>query len=647
MASFFYWPTASCLPVIALQPFLRSLRHRLVNLPRPLKQVCAISTDALLLWAAFNLALWIRFDLFFFTSSYLLLAAVAAVSGVGTLYALGLYHHILRYLNDSVALLILAGVLVSTATATTTNAFLLPGSSLSRAVLIIYSLLALGGLVGIRILVKRLLTPDVRHVTDARISVLVYGAGNAGLQLVTALQGGPHYRVAGIIDDAPNKHGLKMAGLKVHPPQHLPRLAQRHQVQQLLIAMPTATRARIREISEQARPYHLRVRLVPNMKELIDAQQGLRLRDLNVEDLLGRDPVAPIPALLARCVTGRAVMVTGAGGSIGAELCRQILTLSPTRLVLYDISEPALYTLQQELTTANVHNIPVIGILGSIRDQAHCLQHIRRHHIQTLYHAAAYKHVPIVEDNVAEGLRTNALGTHALAQAAIAGGVNDFVLISTDKAVRPTNVMGASKRLAELVLQGCAQTTCNTRFVMVRFGNVLGSSGSVIPLFHRQIQAGGPITLTHPDIIRYFMTIPEAAALVLQAGAMGESGSVYLLDMGEPVRIRDLAIKMIHLYGLTVRDDNTPDGDIAIRVTGLRPGEKLYEELLIGEDAQPTEHPKIMRAREHHLPYAILCQGLADLQQALDDDANPEHIRALLKNLVPEYAPSMPTAQPA
>jgi len=596
---------------------------------------------------AFNLALWIRFDLFFFTPSYLMLAIVAAISGAGTLYALGLYRHILRYLNDSVALLILAGVLVSTAAVTATNAFLLPGSSLSRAVLIIYSLLAIGSLVGMRVLVKHLLAPDAQSVTDTRIPVLIYGAGNAGLQLVTALQGGPHYRVVGIIDDDSDKHRLKMAGLKIHPPKQLIQLAQRHQAQQLLIAIPTATRARIREISELARPCHLRIRLVPDMKALIDAQQGLRLRDLNVEDLLGRDPVAPIPALLARCVTGRAVMVTGAGGSIGAELCRQILTLSPARLVLYDISEPALYTLQQEIAAAPPRNIPVIGILGSIRDEAHCLQHIRRHRIQTLYHAAAYKHVPIVEDNVAEGLRTNALGTHALARAAIAGGVNDFVLISTDKAVRPTNVMGASKRLAELVLQGCAQTPCDTRFVMVRFGNVLGSSGSVIPLFHKQIQAGGPITLTHPDIIRYFMTIPEAAALVLQAGAMGESGSVYLLDMGEPVRIRDLAVKMISLYGLTVRNNDTPDGDIAIRVTGLRPGEKLYEELLIGEDARPTEHPKIMQAREQALPYDILCQGLTDLQQALDDDADPTHVRALLQRLVPEYVPSVPAEEPA
>jgi len=465
---------------------------------------------------------------------------------------------------------------------------------------------------------------------------VIYGAGGAGSQLAAALVTSPHYKPVALLDDDPTKQRLVTSGLRIHPPAHLPKLIHQHDVRQLLIAMPTAPRQRIREIVQEVEPYRLRVRLVPGLREMVDQSGHLRLRDLQVEDLLGRDPIAPLPDLLGRCVTGRSVMVTGAGGSIGSELCRQIVALQPSRLVLYEISEPALYTITQELAPLKSAGTEIVSVLGSVRDGAHCLQCMRRHGVQTIYHAAAYKHVPIVEGNIEEGLRTNAFGTYVLAHAAMEAGVSDFVLISTDKAVRPTNVMGASKRLAELILQACAQVQQDTRFCMVRFGNVLGSSGSVVPLFHKQILAGGPITLTHPDITRYFMTIPEAAQLVLQAGSMGESGSVFLLDMGEPVRIQDLAKRMIHLYGLTIRDPAQPDGDIEIRIVGLRPGEKLFEELLIGDDALATEHPRIMKAREHDLPYDAVKQGLHDMSTHLES-GDTAAVLARLHALVPEY----------
>jgi len=616
--------------------FLQPLRHGLANLPRHLKQTLAMVMDAALLLIAFCVAFWLRFEQVLIPPHYLALAGIACLGGIAALSGLGLYRYILRYMGERAVLLAAGGVVFSIALVTSVNTFLRPEWSLSRAVLAIYGLLALGSLLGVRLLARRLLFPDAHTTTDTQIPVLIYGAGSAGLQLASALRHGPHYRPVAMIDDDPHKNRLMMAGLKIYPPSQLPSLIEHHQVQQLLIAMPTAPRPRIRAIIDTAQQHRLRVRLVPSMKELVDAQHGLRLRDLKIEDLLGRDPVDPIPALLARCVTGRAILVSGAGGSIGSELCRQILSLGPSRLVLLDMSEPALYTITQELAALNRSDIPIASVLGSVRDQAYCLRQIQRFGIQTIYHAAAYKHVPIVEDNVAEGIQTNTFGTYALAQAAISGGVGDFVLISTDKAVRPTNVMGASKRLAELVLQGCAQIQNTTRFSMVRFGNVLDSSGSVVPLFRKQILAGGPITLTHPDITRYFMTIPEAASLVLQAGAMGESGSVYLLDMGESVRILDLAVKMIHLHGLRPRNKENPDGDIEIRVTGLRPGEKLYEELLIGDSSHPTAHPKIMRAQEHSLPYATLCEGLSELANALTEE-NVSHTLTILRRLVPEY----------
>ncbi|WP_338880499.1 nucleoside-diphosphate sugar epimerase/dehydratase [Achromobacter veterisilvae] len=614
-----------------------AIRRLFVDLPRPAKQALAIALDALILLVSFYLALWLRFELFFLNTSYFALSLAACAGGVLSMAGFRVYNYILRYMNERVILGITAGVTVSVMVVTTANTFLqLLG--LSRAVLVIYGSLAIAGLVGTRWVARRVLFTDTKDVSDLRIPVVIYGAGGAGSQLATALRAGPHYKPVAMLDDDRRKHGLMVAGLRIHPPGHLPTLVERHGVRQLLIAMPSAGRARLREIVESAEQYRLRIRLVPSLRELVDSN-GLRLRDVQVEDLLGRDPVAPISELLGRCVTARNVMVTGAGGSIGSELCRQIIALNPTRLVLYETSEPALYTIEQELIQlVGQRPIELIAVLGSVRDHDHSLHRIKSHDIQTIYHAAAYKHVPMVEQNVAEGIATNALGTLSLARAAITAGVSDFVLISTDKAVRPTNVMGASKRLAELILQSLSQRQHTTRFSMVRFGNVLGSSGSVVPLFHRQILAGGPVTLTHSDITRYFMTIPEAAQLVLQAGAMGESGSVFVLDMGEPVRIRDLAERMVRLCGLTIRDESDPDGDIELRVVGLRPGEKLYEELLIGGDVKSTLHPRIMQARENDLPYDMLVSGLEQMEQSLASWDRAQ-IVAALKSLVAEFNP--------
>jgi len=623
-----------------------ALRRILVDLPRPFKQLLTAALDALLLLASFHLALWARFEIFYVNHYYTILSLIACASGVIALSVFRVYFYILRYMNERVLVGVTCGVIVSVLTVTAVDTFLRLSLGLSRAVLILYPLLALILLLGVRIIARRLLFPGTRAAASSpQTPVIIYGGGGLGSQLAAALHASPHYLPVAMIDDDPRKHHLFMSGLRIYPPSQLARLVAKHQVTQLLIAMPSASRARIRQVVDMAEPFRLRIRTVSSLRELVSPRRAsssgreTRLRDIQVEDLLGRDPIPPIPALLGRCVAGRAIMITGAGGSIGSELCRQIMDLQPRRMVLFESSEPALYTIEQELAAlrdAAGSPVEIIGVLGSVRDYEHCLQQLRRHGIQTVYHAAAYKHVPIVEHNAAEGILTNTFGTRAMARAAIQAGVQDFVLISTDKAVRPTNIMGASKRLAEQVLQGCAQTGSATRFSMVRFGNVLGSSGSVVPLFHKQILAGGPITLTHPDITRYFMTIPEAAQLVLQAGSMGESGSVFLLDMGEAVRIQDLAERMVHLYGLTVRNDANPSGDIEIRITGLRPGEKLYEELLIGEDSQTTEHPRIMKAREKCLSYADLEAGLQSMHHYLQTN-DLDGVLRQLRTLVPEY----------
>lgn len=471
--------------------------------------------------------------------------------------------------------------------------------------------------------------------------VVIYGAGRAGAQLAAMLKMSHQMRPVAFIDDNETVLNQDISGLRVHSVDQLIGLIEKHQVRDVLLAMPSASRYQRNLILQRLEQYPVHVRTLPDLMDIAEGRIEVSdIQEVDIGDLLGREPVAPEQTLLHKNITGKVVMVTGAGGSIGSELCRQIRHLNPTMLILFEMSEFSLYQLERELGK-QANDIPIVSILGSVLNRSRVEAVCKQFKVQTIYHAAAYKHVPIVERNVCEGVRNNVFGTLHTAQAAIAANVETFVLVSTDKAVRPTNTMGASKRLAELVLQALAQSELfcqQTRFTMVRFGNVLGSSGSVVPLFREQIAAGGPVTVTDAEIIRYFMTIPEAAELVIQAGAMGEGGDVFVLDMGAPVKILDLAKSMIHLSGFAVRNALNPNGDIAIEFTGLRPGEKLYEELLIGDNVSDTEHQKIMRAEELVIPWSDLEKVLQSLEQACDDD-DSINLRALMISVVDDFKP--------
>lgn len=492
---------------------------------------------------------------------------------------------------------------------------------------------------------------------EAPRHLLIYGAGSAGAQTAAGLAGMRQYELVGFVDDDPIKVGRSINGVRVYGTHTLPDLVQRLGVTDMLLAMPSAPRQRRRAILEGLHRLPLRIRTLPGLSDLASGRVTVvDFQDLGLEDLIGREPVAPLPGLLGPALAGQVVLVTGAGGSIGSELCRQIVNEGPAQLLLVEHSEYALYAIHHELQTLRdqgAHRCELVPLLASAAD-AQRMQHIGAQYRPALvYHAAAYKHVPMVEANAGEGVLNNVFGTLTMVQMALQHGARHFVLISTDKAVRPTNVMGASKRVAELILQAVAASPqppfgpateqarawqCPTRFSMVRFGNVLGSSGSVIPLFRQQIAQGGPITVTHPEVTRYFMTIPEAAQLVLQAGALAEGGDVFLLDMGEPVRIADLAQRMVTLSGLTVRDAAHPQGDIAIEFTGLRPGEKLYEELLIGDHPMPTSHPRILRAREEFHPWSELQAVLTPLEEEARKN-DKAAIKYLLSQLVHGYQP--------
>ncbi|GAA5214045.1 hypothetical protein GCM10025776_05110 [Corallincola platygyrae] len=462
---------------------------------------------------------------------------------------------------------------------------------------------------------------------------MIYGAGGSGRQLCIALRYSHEYAAVAFVDDDDTLAGTVIQGLKVLKPNDLSRLITKYSVKKVLLALPRASRKRRSQIISNLAPLSVEVLTVPNMPDIVSGKSKIdELRDVPIDDLLGRDTVAPHPTLMSADVLHKNVMVTGAGGSIGSELCRQILQQRPNRLVLFEISEFALYSIDKELTALSEElgvDVEIVPLLGSVQRKNRLSATMSAFQIHTVYHAAAYKHVPLVEYNVVEGVRNNVFGTLFSGEAALETGVETFVLVSTDKAVRPTNVMGTTKRMAELSLQALAEISNTTRFSMVRFGNVLGSSGSVIPLFKRQIASGGPITVTHPEIIRYFMTIPEAAQLVIQAGAMGKGGDVFVLDMGEPVKIVDLARNLINLSGLQVRDEDNPEGDVEIQFTGLRPGEKLYEELLIGDNVKTTSHERIMAADEVYLNWNELEVMLSKLDLACHN-FDHDSIRALL-----------------
>jgi len=527
--------------------------------------------------------------------------------------------------------------------------FMVAVDGIPRSVILINWMLSLLAIGGLRVVARLALSQNVefsifnfelnsKSQSDKK-RVLVYGAGDAGIQLVSALSHSSEYNPVGFIDDSNELQGNQIRGLNIYSVNSIERVINKLKVDEVLIAMPSASRAKRLDIINTLEPYPVLVRMLPGVAELAEGKVSIGdLREVSIKDLLGRESVVANKDLLGRNITDKVVVVTGAGGSIGSELCRQIVFLKPKALILYEMSELALYTIEKELSNIGIYSIDIYPILGSVNNKTRMTNVFKRFGVDTIYHAAAYKHVPMVEFNNTEGVDNNIFGTLNCAQVAIDVGVETFVLISTDKAVRPTNTMGATKRSAELVLQALAAKQSATKFTMVRFGNVLGSSGSVIPLFKQQIKAGGPVTVTDVNMIRYFMTIPESVELVIQAGAMGLGGDVFVLDMGKPVKIDDLAKKMIRLSGLEVKDDAHPEGDIEITYTGLRPGEKLYEELLIGDNVSHTDNPLIMRAREELLTWDALEPILNNLQIAIQD-CDQHKLRELLIELVPGFKP--------
>lgn len=559
-------------------------------------------------------------------------------------WGLGLYRVVVRFITGRILIIIGRGGVVAAISLYAAGSVL--DASIPRSVPIIFAVFAFLSVGGLRFAARTYLR-NSNHLNKR--PVIIYGAGEAGLQLLNALFHGNEFAPVALVDDDPSLQNLGIGGLRVYSPDRIPRLVHETGARVILLAIPSMGRVRRREIVSALEDLQLEIKTIPGMSDIISGKAKIsELRTVSTEDLLGRDPVAPEPELLGRNITGRVVMVSGAGGSIGSELCRQILTQNPSVLVLYDVSEFALYTIEAELSTTATrlqHQTKVVPILGSVQHSRRLEAAIKAFKVQTIYHAAAYKHVPLVEENVVEGIRNNVFGTLAITLAAQKLGVENFILISTDKAVRPTNVMGATKRIAELICQAHAQQASTTVFSMVRFGNVLGSSGSVIPRFRTQIEAGGPVTVTHKDINRYFMTIPEAAQLVIQAGALGQGGDVFVLDMGEPVKIMDLAFSMVKLHGLVPYMVEHPDqvlpekGDIPVCVTGLRKGEKLYEELLIGNNPAPTKHPRIMTASEVSLPRDALMAVLDRLLKACEAFDLPA-IVVILHELPLEYAPS-------
>lgn len=610
-------------------------------LPRVAKRAIAVVVDISLCLLSVWFAYYLRLGEFVSLTGSALPAVVAGIGLSLPIFVIsGLYRAIFRY-SGWPALLAVAravgvfGVLYATV-------FTGVGvEGVPRTIGLIQPLLLLL-LVGFsRVVARFWLGGHYRHqLKQASVpKVLIYGAGASGRQLAAAMSNSHAMRVVGFLDDDARLQRQVLNGIPIFPPDVLGRLVATREVSSVLLALPSISRRRRNEIIGQMQQAKVSVRTLPSFVELAEGKVGIAdLRELDIDDLLGRDQVAPNADLLATNILGKVVLVSGAGGSIGSELCRQIVAGHPRLLLLLEQNEFGLYAIHQELLKLSP-GVKVVPLLASVLDEAQMRAILGTWVPDTVYHAAAYKHVPLVEHNPAQGIRNNVFGTLSLARAALDHGVADFVLISTDKAVRPTNVMGASKRLAEMVLQALAQEFRTTQFTMVRFGNVLGSSGSVVPKFREQILNGGPITLTHPEITRYFMTIPEAAQLVIQAGAMAHGGDVFLLDMGQPVRIIDLARRMVELSGLTVKDERDPDGDIEIAVTGLRPGEKLYEELLIGDNPEATSHPRIMKAREDCLSWIELRGRLLELRTALDKN-DVLCIRRLLQQLVSGYEPS-------
>ena len=598
---------------------LKDILEKLIELPRNIKQACLLCLDMLFVTAAMWSAVALRWGHLNFQlgSVEYVCALVTVVVSAIVFLRLGLYRAVIRFMGQQAIWAIVIAVSYSTLILGATLFF--AQASVPRSTPFIYWGLALLGIGGTRLIVRAYYQAKLRSLSE---NVLIYGAGESGRQLLMAMYQGDQYHAVAFVDDNAHLQRSVINGLQVAKPEEMEQLIARHDITQVLLAIPSASADRRREIINSLVGLPVHVRTVPKINELVAGRASInQVRDVDLDDLLGREAVPPHPELIDRCITHKVVMVTGAGGSIGSELCRQIVESNPRELVLLDNSEHALYQIERELRQTMQRleiELEMVALLGSVQDQKRLESIYRTMNVQTVYHAAAYKHVPMVEYNIAEGVANNVFGTWYAAEAASKAGVETFVLVSTDKAVRPTNVMGASKRFAEMMLQGLSQHDSSTRFCMVRFGNVLGSSGSVVPLFREQIEAGGPVTVTHPEVSRYFMSIQEAAQLVLQAGAMGTGGDVFVLDMGEPVRIVDLARRMIRLSGYEMNHDTHVGEHIDIEFSGLRPGEKLHEELLLGSNVEGTGHPMIMRAEEECLPYDEIHSQMLQLMEYCD-----------------------------
>lgn len=622
----------------------QQIHQKVSTLSRSRKKAIMIAADIVMiplaLWAAWALRMGEVWPIPRMEPFWWMYPAVIPV-GILIFAKLGLYRAVVRFMGSQAVVAVAKGAAIM-ALLLWSLAYTLKLQSFPRSVPINFALVLLVFIGGSRVLVRGYYQWLIKHFTEKE-AVLIYGAGGAGTQLASALMPGNEFYPVAFIDDDKALWKHTVQGIRVHPPKDIQKKIDEHSIKKVLLALPNASKSQRKAVLDRLTPYPVHVQTIPSMSEILAGSARVdQLQEVELEDLLGRDPVPPKEELFTACIQGKTVLVTGAGGSIGSELCRQIIKAEPSQLILYEISEFALYAVEQELSKAILASggtICLVPVLGSVCNRQRLQELFQRYSVHTVYHAAAYKHVPIVEHNVFEGIRNNVVGTYTVAELAKQFTVERFVLISTDKAVRPTNVMGATKRFAELLVQDLAVECATTVFSMVRFGNVLGSSGSVVPLFREQIQAGGPLTVTHPDITRFFMTIPEASQLVIQAGAMAQGGDVFVLDMGQPVKIVDLAKRMIHLSGYEVKDEDHLEGDIEVVFSGLRPGEKLYEELLIGDNVTGTDHEKIMRANEELVESRLLqqyLQQLHDFEQVNDCAA----AREVLQKVVTGFKPS-------
>jgi len=622
-----------------------------IPLSRTIKQSLMMAADSVMIVAALALS-FVLLDRDFFSQNqrFYFYLAIATTLSILVFARIGLYRALVLYMGLQSGFLVLQGVTIATCMLAISYFFSQTPLSSDFSILPIFWMIALLFIGGSRFVAKVFLQSLIQNFRPKE-PVIIYGAGSSGMQLVVALQNGDQYLPVAFVDDSHNMLGSTVHGIRVYNPNSLYELIESFSARQILLAIPSATHAERKEILNRLEHLPVHVKTVPDLFDMVSGKVGVdQVRDIDIEDLLGRDIVPPNPELLGACISGQSVMVTGAAGSIGSELCRLIININPRRLILLDSFEYGLYEIENELREKlkdieNGDKIEIVALLGSVCNRVQMESAIQSFSVDTVYHVAAYKQVPMVEKNIVEGVQNNIFGTLISAQVAEKYEVKNFVLISTDKAVRPTNFMGATKRFAEQVLQSISQGECATRFSIVRFGNVLGSSGSVVPLFRKQISAGGPVTVTHPEVTRYFMTVQEAAQLVIQAGSMATGGDVFVLDMNEPIRIVDLAKKMVHLMGYDVKDENSYRGDIAIEYTGLRPGEKLHEELMIGESVTGTEHPKIVRAEEETLSWEAL-QRLLDRLRKACSQIDLQEIRTVLMEAVDGFEPKEEVSDP-